>query len=72
MKAYAQALDLIDVPGRIAEYVDWHHRVFPEVLRGLRALGLVNMKIFLHGVRLFMYFEAPDDFDPKTSYQSYA
>lgn len=72
MKAFAQCLDLIDDPQKIAEYIDYHKRVWPEVLDGLRAIGIRRMRIFLHGTRLFMYFEAPDDFNPTTSYADYA
>jgi L-rhamnose mutarotase len=71
MQAFAQALDLLDDPARIAEY-DAHHRaVWPEVVAGLRRIGIRKMTIFRTGPRLFMYFEAPDDFDPATDYQAY-
>lgn len=72
MRAYAQALDLVDDPARIAEYVEHHTRVWPEVVKGLRAIGIERMKIFHVGTRLFMYFEAPDSFDPARDYQTYA
>jgi L-rhamnose mutarotase len=71
MKSFAQALDLRDEPELIAEYRQWHEHVWPEVLQALRAIGLTDMKIFLHANRLFMYAEAPDDFDPATAYQQY-
>lgn len=72
MKCFAQTLILIDDPLRIAEYRALHARIWPEVTAALRAAGIVNMRIFLHGTRLFMYFEAPDDFDPARDYQRYA
>ncbi|MCE7967200.1 MAG: L-rhamnose mutarotase [Leptolyngbya sp. PLA3] len=72
MKAYAQTLELIDDAPRIAEYVAWHRAVWPEVLRGLRAIGIRTMRIYLHGNRLFMYMEADDSFDPARDYQTYA
>ncbi|HLO40432.1 MAG TPA: L-rhamnose mutarotase [Phycisphaerales bacterium] len=72
MKCFAQVLDLKNDPARIAEYKDWHTRVWPEVTRGLRAIGIRNMKIFLVGTHLFMYYEAPDDFVPERDYQRYA
>jgi len=72
MRSFAQALDLVDDTQMIAEYRDWHTRVWPEVVDGLRAIGIRRMKVFLHGTRLFMYFEAPDDFDPARDYASYA
>ena len=72
MRAFAQALDLVDDPQMIAEYRDWHTRVWPEVVEGLRNIGITRMRIYLHGTRLFMYFEARDDFDPTRDYATYA
>ena len=72
MKAFAQALDLKDDPAIIAEYDQWHHKVWPEVTGALKAIGLTNMRIFRVGNRLFMTFDAPDDFDPARDYQAYA
>jgi L-rhamnose mutarotase len=72
MKCFAQALDLKDDPALIAAYREHHARVWPEVTAALRAAGITRMKIFLLGTRLFMYFEAPDDFDPARDYQQYA
>lgn len=71
MKSFAQALDLRDDPESIAEYKQWHENVWPEVLQALRGIGITEMKIFLIGNRLFMYAEAPDDFDPAVAYQDY-
>ncbi len=72
MKSFAQALDLKDDPALIEAYVAHHRRVYPEVIAALRAIGITKMKIFLLGTRLFMYFEAPEGFDPSRDYQSYA
>ncbi len=72
MKSFAQALDLKNDPGMIAEYKEYHTRVWPEVLRGLKAIGISKMQIFLLGTHLFMYYEAPDDFVPDRDYQTYA
>ena len=72
MRAFAQALDLVDDASMIEEYVAAHERVWPEVVAALTSIGIGRMKIFLLGSRLFMYFEAPDDFDPARDYQAYA
>ncbi|MEY3230350.1 MAG: hypothetical protein RL689_439 [Planctomycetota bacterium] len=72
MKSFAQALDLKDDPALIEAYVAHHRRVYPEVVAALRGIGITRMKIFLLGTRLFMYFEAPDTFDPGRDYQAYA
>lgn len=72
MKTFAQTIDLVDDPARIAEYVEWHRRVWPEVVRALRGIGIARMRIWRHGTRLFMVFEAPDGFDPERDYPRYA
>lgn len=72
MKTYAQALDLKDDPTLIQEYVRYHEQVWPEVVAALRSIGIKRMKIFLQGTRLFMFYEAPDDFVPERDYQAYA
>jgi L-rhamnose mutarotase len=75
MKSFAQTLDLKDDPALVREYVEHHRRVWPEVTAALRKIGISKMEIFLLGPprpRLFMYFEAPDGFDPARDYQAYA
>lgn len=72
MRAFAQALDLKDDPALVEAYRAHHRAVYPEVIAALREIGIARMKIFLVGTRLFMYFEAPDDFEPARDYQAYA
>ena len=64
MKAFALTLGLRSGSGVVDEYTAYHRAVWPEVLEGLRGVGISKMKIFLHERRLFMYLEAGDDFDP--------
>lgn len=71
MKSYAMALDLKEGPGIVEEYTRYHREVWPDVLAGLRGLGIVKMKIFLHGRRLFMYLETPDRFDLARDFPRY-
>eukprot|EP00270_Netrium_digitus_P001414 TRINITY_DN1150_c0_g1_i3.p1 TRINITY_DN1150_c0_g1~~TRINITY_DN1150_c0_g1_i3.p1 ORF type:complete len:121 (+),score=27.29 TRINITY_DN1150_c0_g1_i3:118-480(+) len=71
MKCFAQTLELKDDPKLIAEYVEYRKQVWPEVLQAIRSMGIQEMKIFLHGNRLFMYAEADDEFDPTKDYQKY-
>lgn len=72
MKSFAQALDLKPDPELIAEYKRHHQTVWPEVTSALRAIGIIRIQIFLTGNRLFMYFEAPDDFLPERDFQKFA
>ena len=71
MRSFAMALNLKQDPGVSEQYKEYHRAVWPEVLEGLRDLGISKMKIFLHGRRLFMYLEAPDDFDLSRDFPRY-
>jgi L-rhamnose mutarotase len=68
MKAYGLTLCLRDDPELIDRYKEHHQRVWPEVLAGIRAVGILEMRIFLLGQRLFMYVEAEDDFVPERDF----
>lgn len=65
VKRYCQTLELKDNPGLIAEYRRRHGReeVWPEILRGIREVGILEMEIYISGSRLFMIVETPADFD---------
>ena len=71
MKSLAMTLDLVEAPDVIEKYKAYHREVWPEVIIGLRSIGITKMKIFLLGTRMFMYLEAPDDFDLATDFQGY-
>ena len=71
MKTFAMTLNLKDDPSVIEKYAEYHRDVWPEVLDGLKGLGIAKMKIFLHGRRLFMYLETPDDFDLEQDFPRY-
>ncbi|MBA2718565.1 MAG: L-rhamnose mutarotase [Chloroflexi bacterium] len=45
---------------KIADYVEAHAEVWPEMLAALKAAGIRNYSIFLEGTRAFGYFEADD------------
>ena len=71
MKSLAMTLDLVDDPEVIDKYKAYHREVWPDVISGLRSIGVARMKIFLLGTRMFMYLEVPDDFDLATDFQAY-
>lgn len=71
MKTFAQALDLVDDADAIRAYEEYHRAVWPAVLAALRGIGIERMEIFRVGTRLFMYFSAPDSFDPERDFQGY-
>ncbi|ADV81638.1 L-rhamnose mutarotase [Terriglobus saanensis] len=62
MKRYCLACDLKDEPALITEYIDWHTKVWPEVMESLGAAGVLDMEIYSLGDRLFMIMEVTDDF----------
>ena len=65
VKRYCQTLELKDNPELIAEYCRRHGEgeVWPEILKGIREVGILEMEIYLVGTRLFMIVETPLDFD---------
>jgi L-rhamnose mutarotase len=56
-------VDLKNDPAIIAAYREHHQRVWPEVLRSLRAVGIEHMDIYILGRRLVMIVEAADGLD---------
>lgn len=64
-KRYCQTLDLRDDPQLIAAYRQLHSRegVWKETLEAIRAAGILEMEIYLHGSRLMMIVEMPADLD---------
>ena len=62
MLRFCLALDLKDDPGLIAEYEDYHKKVWPEILDSIRSSGIEVLDIYRTGNRMFMIIEANDDF----------
>lgn len=71
MKSFGMTLNLKSDPGVVDKYVEYHKAVWPDVLAGLGGLGISRMKIFLHGLSLFMYMETADDFVPSRDFAKY-
>lgn len=63
MKRYCQTLDLVDDPDLISKYCEVHKHVWPEIIEGQKAVGILDMQIFRRGTRLFMICDTVDDFD---------
>lgn len=64
MPSYGLTLNLRDDADVIERYKRHHRQVWPLVVDSLCRVGITEMKIFLHGRRLFMYMAAKDGFDP--------
>ena len=65
VRRFCQTLDLKDNPELIARYRRAHSReeAWPEILAGIRQVGILEMEIYILGNRLFMIVETPLDFD---------
>jgi L-rhamnose mutarotase len=62
MRRFCFALDLVDDPALIAEYVRYHQQVWPEVLQSLRDAGIEEMEIYHVADRLFLVMDVNDTF----------
>lgn len=73
-KKFCQTLELKDSQELIAEYVHRHSEAqhWPEVRKGIREVGILEMEIYLHGTTLFMIVETPLDFDWDTAFNKLA
>ena len=63
MKRYCQYLQLVDDEEMIAKYVEAHAHVWPEIIEGQCAVGILDMQIYRKGRSLFMIMDTIDDFD---------
>lgn len=65
VKRYCQTMDLKKEPALIKEYRNRHSEdnAWKEILDGIRAVGILEMEIYILDNRLFMIVETPLDFD---------
>lgn len=63
MKRYCQTLTLVDDVEMVEHYVEVHRHVWPEIIEGQRAVGIVDMQIWRNGRQLYMIMDTVDDFD---------
>jgi L-rhamnose mutarotase len=61
-RRFCLTLDLKDDPRLIAEYKQYHERVWPEITASLKDAGVVDMEIYLLGTRMFMIMEVNEEF----------
>ena len=70
VKRYCQTLSLKDGnPEFIKAYRATHNKegVWPEILKGFKTVGILEMEIYMLGTTLFMIVETPLDFDWDTA-----
>ncbi len=68
MQTYGMTLLLKDEVETVDRYRQYHRQVWPEVIARIRAIGVVEMRIYLLGRRLFMYLETGDGFAPEREF----
>lgn len=64
-KHYCQTMDLKNDPELIARYKEAHDRYhfWPEIREGIKAVGILEMEIYILDNHLFMIVETPVNFD---------
>ncbi|HUI11709.1 MAG TPA: L-rhamnose mutarotase [Bacteroidota bacterium] len=64
-RRYCLTLDLKDDTALVREYRYWHMKehIWPEIPKGIREVGIVDMEIYILGTRLFMIMETVPTFD---------
>jgi L-rhamnose mutarotase len=64
-KRFCKTLELRNDPELIAAYKKVHARenLWPEIMQGIREVGIIDMEIYLAGTRLFMIMDTVPDFD---------
>ena len=68
-KRYVQFLEINNNPELIAQYRYWHSEAhhWQEIRDGIRAVGILEMEIYMLGNHLVMIVDAPADFDWQAS-----
>ena len=72
MQSYGMTLMLKDDEEIVERYRRYHRDAWPEVIDRLREVGIVEMRIYLVGRRLFMYMETVDGFAPERDFPKLA
>jgi L-rhamnose mutarotase len=62
MARYCLALDMVNDPALMQEYIDYHKEIWPEIADSIYAGGITDMEIFRTGDRMFMIMETGPDF----------
>lgn len=70
MKQYIQTLDLVDDPELVRFYIEAHRsdKIWPEIVAGIKEVGITRMDIFRNGTRLVMILEMPDSVDKDAAF----
>lgn len=70
MRRMCLTLDLKDDPTLIAEYERHHEKIWPEITRSIKDVGIEDLEIYRLGTRLFMIMDVNDSFSPEAKARS--
>ena len=70
MRRMCLTLDLKDDPTLIAEYERHHKKIWPEITRSIKDVGIEDLEIYRLGTRLFMIMDVNDSFSPEAKARS--
>jgi L-rhamnose mutarotase len=62
MMRYCFAVDLVNDEKLIAEYEQYHEKIWPEIYASIVDAGIIDMEIYRIENRLFMIMETKDSF----------
>lgn len=67
IKRYVQFLEISDDPALVEQYRKWHSEEYnwQEVRDGIRAVGIMEMEIYILGSKLVMIVDTPAEFQWK-------
>ena len=65
LKRYVQFLEIKDDPELMAQYRYWHSEAhhWQEIREGIKAVGILEMEIYMRDNQLVMIVDAPADFN---------
>lgn len=63
MKRYVRTLELHDDEALIERYLQAHREIWPEIVEGIKSVGIDRMDLYRLGTRLVMIIEMPDEVD---------
>ena len=61
-RRYCLTLDLKDDPQLIAEYKQYHEKIWPEITLSIKDAGIEDMEIYLLGTRMLLVMEVNERF----------
>jgi len=73
-KRYCKTLTLKNDPELIKKYIEVHApgAVWPEIIQGMKEVGIIDMEIYIHGNQLFMIMDTKPDFDHEKAMEELA